>query len=345
MDGYSIGAAAKAIGVSVSTMRNWDSNGYFKADRTQGRHRRYSSDAISRFRLGKRYTDFVTSWEIQLIESQFAERLRAGAAHPLAKPCGGFSKEEVGLLLLNRDDCHDEKTKQLPIDVFYQVLSSYSAPYLFTTRPLYHFTSLLTYLRMRYPYPKGDAPGTIVMESEEVVAKALRYENKFWLDEDLLSPYLKLVEDTDRECVTDVVNNAGTIIGGQSILRIRRQDLDKKIKEAMDVIDDKTGTKEPKFVLFPPEQCKRKTEYLTPNLEKIPGCDGYDGYMSRLISRNQVLVGVKSLCGFTGYTFCPYMPLCFNSGIDYNEKKIFTMFGKKLMREGDKFYCVVNVSE
>jgi len=44
----SIGKAAKMMGVSLETLRNWDRNGKFKPARTVGKHRRYSMKQIKK---------------------------------------------------------------------------------------------------------------------------------------------------------------------------------------------------------------------------------------------------------------------------------------------------------
>lgn len=61
MDRYSIGEAAKKLGVSISTLRRWEKEGRLVAERTSKGHRRYrldqlmrveSSDAPKRITLG-----------------------------------------------------------------------------------------------------------------------------------------------------------------------------------------------------------------------------------------------------------------------------------------------------
>lgn len=61
MDRYSIGEAAKKLGVSISTLRRWEKEGRLVAERTSKGHRRYrldqlmrveSSDASKRITLG-----------------------------------------------------------------------------------------------------------------------------------------------------------------------------------------------------------------------------------------------------------------------------------------------------
>jgi excisionase family DNA binding protein len=52
-DYLSIGETAKALGVSVPTLRRWDKQGKLSPDyRTHGEHRRYSSNNVSAL-LGK----------------------------------------------------------------------------------------------------------------------------------------------------------------------------------------------------------------------------------------------------------------------------------------------------
>lgn len=53
---YSISEMAKAIGVSVSTLRNWDKKGYLKANRTPTNRRYYTSDQVAMFAPEKTLT-------------------------------------------------------------------------------------------------------------------------------------------------------------------------------------------------------------------------------------------------------------------------------------------------
>ena len=47
---YSIGKTASILGVTVTTLRNWDKSGYFIPDKvTEGGTRYYSEDQINKF--------------------------------------------------------------------------------------------------------------------------------------------------------------------------------------------------------------------------------------------------------------------------------------------------------
>ena len=45
---YTLKETAELLSVSVQTLRNWDNSGFFKAGRTEGKHRRYSGKQIKR---------------------------------------------------------------------------------------------------------------------------------------------------------------------------------------------------------------------------------------------------------------------------------------------------------
>ena len=53
---YTIGEAAKALGVTVQTVRDWDRAGKIKSERTEGGHRRYDESEILKI-SGKRPKD------------------------------------------------------------------------------------------------------------------------------------------------------------------------------------------------------------------------------------------------------------------------------------------------
>lgn len=45
---YTLEETAEILSVSKQTLRNWDNNGYFKAGRTHGRHRRYLGENVKK---------------------------------------------------------------------------------------------------------------------------------------------------------------------------------------------------------------------------------------------------------------------------------------------------------
>ena len=53
---YKLGEAAKALGVTVQTVRDWDKAGKIKSERTEGGHRRYDESEILKI-SGKRPKD------------------------------------------------------------------------------------------------------------------------------------------------------------------------------------------------------------------------------------------------------------------------------------------------
>jgi DNA-binding transcriptional MerR regulator len=230
VESYSIGQAATMLGVSSGTLRNWDQSGYFRADRTAGKHRRYSAEKMIRFQQGERIDEkeLVSSWECKLYQAQYQKTLEEGNSHPLARACGGFTRGEVGVLLRNKETCHDEKTRDLPNELLFEMLSAYAAPYLFTGRPLQNSTALIPYLRVR-SNANGDT--RLVMECEDICSRTRRHEesSRWWREdedlEELKKAFLRLAEETDRELVFDALNNTG------AVSYCKRRDIEKVRKD------------------------------------------------------------------------------------------------------------------
>ena len=53
---FKIGQAAKALGVSPSTLRRWEREGKITPERTEGSHRLYR---LSQFKISKKLKEFI----------------------------------------------------------------------------------------------------------------------------------------------------------------------------------------------------------------------------------------------------------------------------------------------
>lgn len=324
--------AAQLLGVSIQTLRNWDESNYFSPSRTVGGHRRYLKSDIDEFIKGKKRKQVVSCWEIEYIENAYNRALEEAGKDPRAKECGGFSKEEIGLLIKNQDNVHDEDTKKLPIDLLYEIASSFSSPYLFHTCVLININTLVFYHRIRERSETGEK--FIVCESEDVCSSTYKEDFSIF-GEDLLQKYQEIVKNVDIDNIKAVINNAGTLFKSEIC------DIESTIANAIDAIDEKTNTKEPKFVIFPPELMTYKGNFkrLNDNLKIDMADRGYKAYCSRLVPDNKIIVGIKSNNGFNGYAFCPFLLMCKETKKD----KIMMMIGKKLLREGSKNYALITV--
>lgn len=326
--------ASSLLGVSIQTIRNWDENGYLRASRTAGGHRRYLIDDIKSLMLGessKKNRNIVCSWESNHEENLEILNEQEGEKDPRAKACGGFTKSQIGLLLKNQDTAHDVATKKLNenLDFFYELASSMSAPYLFRTKVLKNPTDLFLYHAMRKH---------CIGHEIEVISAMTHPLNYNFFDREYKSLFEKIVKEVDEELISDVVVNAS------HTLTCNQSNIDDSIDLIINGIDESTNTKEPKIVIFPPEMAMNKNGLmkLNNNLKKQMkdfSCDNYDTFVSRLIPENKILVAVKSNDKFDGYVFCPYMIMC-----HYEEKnRIMMRYGKKLLRSGSLSYGVITV--
>lgn len=131
---YSPTQAANKLGVTIQTLRNWDESGTLKAERTSGKHRRYPVHLIDNFNKPERINCSFWGWQIKQNEYLYQLALTEASKDPRAKECGGFTKEQVGLLFKNQDVIHDGKDNVFPQDFLYSVLKEMSFPYLFNTK-------------------------------------------------------------------------------------------------------------------------------------------------------------------------------------------------------------------
>lgn len=329
--------AAGFLGVSVQTLRNWDDNGYLKASRTIGGHRRYLDDDLEDFVRGKKKIEYYSCWELDHLYHLENSALCEGEKDSRAKECGGFTKSQIGLLLKNQDTAHDNETKKLnqDLDLFYRIASSFSSPYLFETKVSNNMSSLVAYKRTRH-YP--DASSKVVIESEDVCA--VTNVESYWFGEDAEKQFKKIIQTIDSSCLEDIINN----VSPKHQFEIKFNEVEETIEKVINLIDERTGFKEPKYVVYPPELACNPNGLikLTDNL-KVLGNDfsnyDYKFYVSRLIPDNKILIGSKSIDGFSGYVFAPYMIMC----QDGFKNRFMMRVGKKFLREGSGFFGLITV--
>ena len=327
---YSVKKVAKMLDVSIQTLRNWDKSGYLKASKTEGGHRRYSADDIGSFIRGNKSCATYSCYEIDHqshLDKIFAEE---GANDSRAMPCGGFTKQQIGMLLKNQDTAHDEATKALPPDLFFKIAKAFSAPYLFDTRVMPLYSYILYYKRHRND--------KIVCESEEVVSQSHISHETGWLLPPREECFLQIVKDIDQDCVNDVMNNA------KHLMVSDKKDIVKSVEQAVKLIDESTETREPKIILLPPEIILIGGDLvkLNDNLKLLNITNNptqTTTYISRLVPENKILVGTKSQDRFSGYYFCPYMLMC-EDGV---RNRVMIRSSKKLLREGSKHYALITV--
>lgn len=329
----SVKEVAELLGVSIQTLHNWDQNGHLKASRTAGGHRRYTSEDVGKLLKEKSY-EVHFSWEGQHLNHLEKLSEKEGEKDPRARVCGGFTAGQIGMMLQNLDTAHDDETLELSknLDLFYDLMSSMVTPYLFDTRVIRNGNHLVSYMRMR-----GES---IVCEMEEVCASS--YVENYNYCKDVEEALRAIVKTIDEQTISDVISNCGAY--GLTAFN----DIESVIEEVIEKIDEATGTKEPKFVISPPELVNWKTTRkadcvkLNDNLKLLTSEETnkpYNLYISRLMKDNEILVGVKSSSKFNGYVFCPYMMMC----DDASRERAMMRAGKKLLREGSKFFGKIEV--
>lgn len=324
----SIQETSWALGVSVQTLRNWDQSGYFTAERTVGGHRRYSKQDIEEFIQGRRKRVAISCWMIDHLNHISKTAAVEAEKDPRAKACGGFTKAQIGVLLRNQDTAHGE-TKNLPLDLFYEVAASFASPYLFDTNVMIHYSSLIFYKRMRERSNNGEY--ALVCESDGVVSMTFVED----CIGELSDNFKTIVKNIDKENVENVMMNAATL------LTCKQHEIDEMIHKAIRSIDDKTCTKEPKVVISPPELITYhgEVERLNDNLKIDKAELPYRSFCSRLVPDNKIVISTKSDDGFNGYIFCPYMLTCKED----NRDRAMIVTGRKLLREGSKYHAVITV--
>lgn len=321
-----INEAAKILGVSVQTLRNWDANGYLKSVKTAGGHRRYKIDDVKN--ASNKSYEVVFSYEGLHLAHLEKIHLEQGEKDPRAKECGGFTKAQIGILLKNQDTAHDEATKALSLELFYEIAEAISAPYLFDTRATVACNDIAIYNRVRCN--ENGSIKNIVCESESLYCNT--YVEECWNNDDFYY-YNNIITQFDKQCIEDCINNAA------NIRKCSYKEINKCISDISEVIDNKTYTKEHKIVIYPPELINNtKTIKLNGNLRRVIG-EKNETFISRLIPDNKILVMIKSDNKMAGYAFSPYMIMCKEA----ESSRVLMRMGKKLLREGGNYMGVITV--
>jgi len=225
----------------------------------------------------------------------------------------------------------------------------------------------------------------LVVESEEIAVKTrklkavwsyeaqqdLRSQHNLDAEAELTAVLAQEINlEIDREVLTDLRNNAGTVgtwdynttLG--DTLKEKYESLYIKIVEMSAVIHRKTLRGGANFIVTSPEVAsifETATAGFAPDpSETFTSSLGvqYVGtinkrwkiYKDPLFPTNQLLLGYKGDTYMdSGYFYCPYVPLTQTPTVlDPDSfcprKGILTRYGKKMLREGSKFYARLHVS-
>lgn len=338
MDLISCTAASKMLGVSVQTLRNWDESGLLTSIRTAGGHRRYRYEDLLAHR--DKNNQIISSYEIDHIAHIRKLWIEECNHDPRAKACGGFTKDEIAMILYNQNRLPDEGSLRLlnDIECFYQIASEYSSPYLVNVTPIRSYSEVIPYYRIRCSKSENSIIYRTVLETETIVCGTHRTSTNYHFDETILDEFKPMIKRFDENIVTDLYTNAATQVEKKS------QKLEMVINECCDAINSKIMTATDKYVLMPPEVFDNSmaTRVLNSNLKtcegKIAGCTVY---VSRLIPDHVVLVGSSGKDRFIGYSICPQILM--RRGTSNEVFNFSANIGKRLMREGSNFFATIKV--
>jgi len=225
----------------------------------------------------------------------------------------------------------------------------------------------------------------LVVENEEIVAKTrklkavwsyeaqqdLRSQHNLDAEAELTAVLAQEINlEIDREVLTDLRNNAGTVTAwdfntalGETI-KEKYESLYVKVVEVSAVIHRKTLRGGANWLVTSPEVAsifETATAGFAPSpSETFTSSLGiqYVGtvnnrwrlYKDPLFPSNQILLGYKGDSYMdSGYFYCPYVPLTQTPVVLDPEsfcprKGILTRYGKKLLREGSKFYARMSIA-
>ena len=225
----------------------------------------------------------------------------------------------------------------------------------------------------------------LVIESEEIAAKTrklkavwsyeaqqdLRSQHNLDAEAELTAVLAQEINlEIDREVLTDLRNNAGTVSAwdyntalGETI-KEKYESLYVKIVEVSNVIHRKTLRGGANFIVTSPEVASifetatagfapAPSETFTSSLGiQYVGTvnNRYRIYKDPLFPTSQLLMGYKGDSYMdSGYFYCPYVPLTQTPTVLDPEsfcprRGILTRYGKKLLREGAKFYARLSIA-
>lgn len=199
----------------------------------------------------------------------------------------------------------------------------------------------------------------------------LRSQHNLDMEEELTSVLGQEISlETDREILGDLLNNAGTVsawdfaTAAGDTIKEKYESLFVKLVEISNVVHRKTLRGGCNWIVTSPEVASI-FETATAGFAPAPS-DGFTGglgiqyvgsisskwklYKDPLFKTNQILMGYKGDSYMdSGYFFCPYVPLTQTPVVMDPEslcprKGLMTRYGKKLLREGAKFYSRLSIS-
>jgi len=369
--------AAEILGVSVSCLRNWDDLGILSPTlKTAGNHRRYKIADLEKFKAEKvkvstsYYINYILAKRAQWVEECVARHIHGSSKEYAARVCGGFTEEEIACLMDNMCTAPDELTRKLVQDreLFFRIAGEWSAPHLFKVCPLKTPQETPPYRRPRY---KENGEVYQVIESEDLHTTILNapMECDFSITEhddreEVFKAYKNMIREADQQYINDIRNNAGTIL---SIGNNDEEAIYKSINDMIDVIKKKTLDDGEFCLVVPPELAHIATSQYNPTTEKlnsnlkiaqtkyinyqIANSDEIGReltvYVSRMMPENEIIIILKGRNGNTGYMFAPHLlmfaetfvkPMSLWQLQDETEIKYGAMIGRKLLREGSKFF-------
>lgn len=225
----------------------------------------------------------------------------------------------------------------------------------------------------------------LVVESEDIVAKTrklkavwsyeaqqdLRSQHNLDAEAELTAVLAQEINlEIDREVLTDLRNNAGTVAVWDfntalgDTIKEKYESLYVKVVEVSNVVHRKTLRGGCNWLVTSPEVASI-FETATAGFAPAPS-DTFTGslgiqyvgtvnnrwrlYKDPLFAQGQILMGYKGDSYMdSGYFYCPYVPLTQTPTVLDTEsfcprKGILTRYGKKLLREGAKFYARMNIA-
>jgi hypothetical protein len=225
----------------------------------------------------------------------------------------------------------------------------------------------------------------LVIESEEIAAKTrklkavwsyeaqqdLRSQHNLDAEAELTAVLAQEINlEIDREVLTDLRNNAGTVTAWDfntalgDTIKEKYESLYVKVVEVSNVVHRKTLRGGANWLVTSPEVASifetatagfapAPSETFTSSLGiQYVGTvnNRWRLYKDPLFPTNQILMGYKGDSYMdSGYFYCPYVPLTQTPVVLDPEsfcprKGILTRYGKKLLREGAKFYARMSIA-
>lgn len=223
---------------------------------------------------------------------------------------------------------------------------------------------------------------TIEQDEIRAFPRKLKADWSWEADQDLYAQHNISAEETmtsvlsqeisleiDREIITDLINGAGTVVNWNlatalgDTLKERYESLYVKVVETSNIIMKKTLRGQANWVVASPEVCSifetavagfspaQSTEFeSTLGIQYVGMVAGrWKLYKDPLFPVTKVLLGFKGDNVLdSGYYFCPYIPLQMTPTILDPDtlcprKGVITRYGAKMLRDGGKYYAVINI--